>query len=110
MDQTRVAGPFPVAWLLGPAFGTWIAVALTLLAIRILPTTKWLLAFNVFWIISLTLCVVVLGAIGLALKRLFDSDQYRSAGNIVVVVAAPVVTAIGIFMMLAILAPLSGCC
>src|SRR6266481_2119018 len=96
---------FPVGWLLCPAFGTWIVVALYMFA---LPSTEWVVAFSAFWYVSLGLCVVVLCALGLALKRFFDSRQHRRARNIVVV--APVVTAIGILMMVALMAPLSGCC
>src|SRR5262245_39285125 len=98
----------PVAWLLGPAFGTWIVFALYLVAIPMLPTTEWVSVFSVFWCMSLVLCVVVLCAIGVTLKRLFDSDHLRSAGNIVIIVASPVVAAVGIFMMVVIMAPLGG--
>ena len=102
---------FPIGWLLCPAFGTWIVAALYLLvAIPMLPSTEWVVAFGPFLYVSLGLCVVVLCALGLALKRFFDSRQHRRARNIVVVVVAPVVTAIGILMMVSIMAPLSGCC
>lgn len=102
---------FPIGWLLCPAFGTWIVAALYVYAaIPMLPTTEWVVAFRVFWYVSLGLCVVVLCVLGLALKRLFGSRQHRRTRNIVVVVVAPAVTAIGILMMVVIMAPLSGCC
>jgi uncharacterized membrane protein len=111
MTQVNRDTTFPVGWLLYPAFGTWIVVALYMFAaIPMLPSTEWVVAFSAFWYASLGLCVVVLCALGLALKRFFDSRQHRRARNIVVVVVALIVTAIGILMMVAIMAPLSGCC
>jgi hypothetical protein len=111
MAKANGESAFPIGWLLGPAFGTWIVWALYLFAaIPMLPTIEWLPAFRAFWYVSLGLCVVVLCAMGLALKRFFDSREHRRARNIVVVVVAPVVAAIGILMMITVMAPLSGCC
>lgn len=111
MPDTQGAGAFPVGWLLVPAFGTWVVVALYMfVAIPMLPTTEWASAFGVFWVAFLILCLVVICALGLAVKRFFDSRQHRRARNIVVVMVAPLVAAMGYIMMMAILAPLSGCC
>jgi hypothetical protein len=111
MTESNRDTTFPIGWLLCPAFGTWIVAALYMFAaIPMLPSTEWVVAFNAFWYVSLGLCFVVLCAFGLALKRFFGSRQHRRARNIVVIVVAPVVTAFGILMMVAIMAPLSGCC
>lgn len=111
MSKVNGDNAFPIGWLLGPAFGTWIVVALyVFVAIPMLATTGWGMAFGAFWYVCLGLCFVVLCAMGLAVKRFLDSRQHRRARNIVVVVVAPVVAAIGILMMVAIMAPLAGCC
>ena len=105
------ANTFPTGWLLGPAFGTWTVVALYLFAaVPILPTAEWVYAFELFWYVSVMLCVVVLCAMALAIKRFFESRQHRKTGNVVVFIVGPAVAAIGILMMVAIMAPLSGCC
>ena len=75
-----------------------------------LPTTEWVSVFGVFRYMTLILCFVVLIAMGLAVKRFFDSREFRDTRNIVIVLVAPVVTAFGIFSMFTIMAPLSGCC
>ena len=111
MTGLMSANTFPIGWLLGPAFGTWIVVVLYLFAaVPMLPTTEWVSAFALFWYASVMLCVVVLCAMALAIKRFFESRQHRRTGNVVVFVVAPAVAAIGILMMVAIMAPLSGCC
>jgi hypothetical protein len=57
MADIQGTGAFPVGWLLVPAFGTWVVVALyVFVAIPMLPTTEWGSAFGVFWVAFLMLC------------------------------------------------------
>jgi len=102
---------FPIGWLLGSAFGTWLVVALYVyVAIPILPATEWVKAFIPFWYVALGLCIVLLCTMVVALKRLAYSLRHRRARNIVAVIAAPIVAGIGMLVMVNIMAPLSGCC
>ena len=107
MAAANGADTLPVIWLLGPAFGTWIVVASFLASIQVLPTTDWVSAFAALWHVSLAFAIIVLCALVIALKRLFQFGDWRPR-NIAIVAAAPLVTAVGILMMVAMMAPLSG--
>jgi hypothetical protein len=102
---------FPIGWLLGSAFGTWIVVALYVyVAIPMLPTTDWGRAFIPFWYVVLVLCIILLCAMVIAFMRLVYSLKHRTARNIIAVIVAPIVAGMGVLMMVNIMAPLSGCC
>ena len=111
MGEERLDKAFPIGWLLGQAFGTWLVVALYVyVATPMVPPTEWGTAFIPFWYVALGFCIVLLCAMVVALKRLLYSLKHRRARNIVTVIAAPIVAGIGMLAMVNIIAPLSGCC
>jgi hypothetical protein len=111
MAETNRDRAFPIGWLLGSAFGTWLLVALYVyVAVPILPTAEWGKAFIPFWYLALGLCIVLLCTMVVSLTRLVYLPQHRIARNIVAVITAPVVASFGMLAMVNVMAPLSGCC